>query len=84
MAVVANIIGATAPSVDVLILSNSLNGIAASGQLSFSVVIGELVENKNRGIYNAIVQATAIPFSVFGPVIMRVSCGNADSGTIIS
>ncbi|KAI5359648.1 Putative sugar transporter, major facilitator transporter Str1/Tri12, MFS transporter superfamily [Septoria linicola] len=71
LAVVGNIVGSTARSVDVVIVCNSINGLAASGQLSFSVVLGELVPNKNRGVYNAIVQATGIPFSVFGPVIMR-------------
>lgn len=56
-----------------LIACNCINGLAASGQLSFSVVLGELVSNRNRGIFNAIVLSTSVPVAVFGPPIARVS-----------
>jgi hypothetical protein len=49
MALVGNIIGASAQSVNQLIGTNCLNGLARAGQLSFSVIIGELVPNKQRG-----------------------------------
>lgn len=58
-----------------LIACNCINGLAAAGQLSFSVVLGELVSNKNRGVFNAVVLSTSVPFAVFGPPIMRVSLG---------
>ena len=54
-----------------LIATNCINGIAAAGQLSFSVVLGELVPNKQRGIFNAIVLSTSVPFAVFGPPVAR-------------
>lgn len=72
-AVLGNIIGSAARSIDMLTACNCINGLAAAGQLSFSVVLGELVSNKNRGNFNAIVLSTSVPFAVFGPVVMRVS-----------
>jgi hypothetical protein len=54
-----------------LIGPNTINGIAAAGQLSFSVVIGELVPNKLRGPFNALVLSTSVPFAVFGPPVAR-------------
>lgn len=54
-----------------LIATNCINGLAAAGQLSFSVVLGELVPNKQRGIFNAIVLSTSVPFAVFGPPVAR-------------
>lgn len=71
LAILGNIIGASAQSIEMLIATNCINGIAAAGQLSFSVVLGELVPNKNRGIFNAIVLSTSVPFAVFGPPIAR-------------
>ncbi|OBT82408.1 hypothetical protein VE02_08399 [Pseudogymnoascus sp. 03VT05] len=71
MALVGNIIGASAQSVNQLIGTNCLNGLAAAGQLSFNVAIGELVPNKLRGPFNALVLSTSIPFAVFGPPVAR-------------
>jgi len=68
---VGNIIGASAQSVNQLIATNCLNGIAAAGQLSFNVIIGELVPNKLRGPFNALILSTSIPFAVFGPPVAR-------------
>jgi predicted MFS family arabinose efflux permease len=71
MALVGNIIGASAQSVNMLIGTNCLNGLAAAGQLSFSVILGELVPNRRRGPFNALVLSTSIPFAVFGPPVAR-------------
>lgn len=54
-----------------LIATNTINGLAASGQLSFSVVLGELVPNRQRCLYNALVLSTSVPFAVFGPPVAR-------------
>jgi MFS family permease len=54
-----------------LIATNTINGLAAAGQLSFSVVLGELVPNRQRGPYNTIVLSTSMPFAVFGPPVAR-------------
>ncbi|KAK5115251.1 hypothetical protein LTR62_001451 [Meristemomyces frigidus] len=71
LAITGNIIAASAQDINMLIAANIINGLAASGQLSFSVVLGELVPNKSRGTYNAIVLSTSVPFAVFGPPIAR-------------
>jgi hypothetical protein len=71
MALFGNIIGASAQSVNQLIGTNCLNGLAAAGQLSFNVILGELVPNKQRGPFNALVLSTSVPFAVFGPPIAR-------------
>ncbi|KAH0542656.1 hypothetical protein FGG08_002979 [Glutinoglossum americanum] len=71
LGLVGNIIAATAQSVSTLIVANIFNGLAASGQLSFPVIIGELVPNRARGPYNVVVLFSSMPFAVFGPVIAR-------------
>lgn len=57
------IIGATAQGINVLIGSNLLNGIAAAGQLSFGIIIGELVPNKLRGPAITIIFLSSLPFA---------------------
>ncbi|KAE9983241.1 hypothetical protein EG328_010182 [Venturia inaequalis] len=71
LGLVGCIVGATAQSINVLIGSNLLNGIAAAGQLSFGIVIGELVPNKLRGPAITIIFLSSLPFAVFGPSIAR-------------
>lgn len=71
LAILGNILGAAAQNINMLIACNTINGLAAAGQLSFSVVLGELVPNKSRGTFNAIVLSTSVPFAVFGPPIAR-------------
>ncbi|KAK3636702.1 hypothetical protein LTR56_014003 [Elasticomyces elasticus] len=81
LALIGNIIGASAQSIEMLLATNTLNGLAASGQLSFNVILGELVPNKQRGTYNAIVLSTSVPFAVFGPPIARAFYENVPSLT---
>ncbi|KAF2465359.1 fungal trichothecene efflux pump [Lindgomyces ingoldianus] len=71
LSLIGNIIGASAQSINMLIATNSINGLAAAGQLSFNVVLGELVPNKLRGPINAFVLSTSVPFAVFGPPVAR-------------
>ena len=65
------ILGATSHSIAQLIVSNGCNGIAAAGQLSFGIILGELVPNKQRGPIVTLVFLSSLPFAVFGPVIAR-------------
>lgn len=51
--------------------TNSINGLAAAGQLSFHIILGELVPNSLRGPVNAFVLSTSVPFAVFGPPVAR-------------
>ncbi|KAF2473138.1 trichothecene efflux pump [Lindgomyces ingoldianus] len=66
------IVGGTAKSINTLIGANLMNGIAAAGQLSFGIVLGELVPNKHRGPIVTLVFLSSLPFAVFGPIIARL------------
>jgi hypothetical protein len=68
---IGNILGASAQTVNTLIATNTLNGLGGAGQLSFSVLIGELFPNKQRGPWNAFILLTCVPFAAFGPPIAR-------------
>ncbi|KAK4941407.1 hypothetical protein LTR10_018676 [Elasticomyces elasticus] len=65
------IIACTAKSIPVLIVGSALLGIAAAVQLSFGIVIGELIPNKYRGFGISFVFVAALPVAAFGPVIVR-------------
>lgn len=80
LGLVGCIVGATATSVDQLIGANGCNGIAAAGQLSFGIILGELVPNKQRGPIVTLVFFSSMPFAVFGPVIARSFILNTSSG----
>ncbi|KAF2024793.1 MFS general substrate transporter [Setomelanomma holmii] len=71
LSIVGNIVGATAHSIETLIAANACNGVAAAGQLSFGIVLGELVPNKQRGPIVTLVFMSSLPFAVFGPIIAR-------------
>ena len=57
------IVGATAQSINALIGANLCNGLAAAGQLSFGIVLGELVPNKHRGPIVTLVFLSSAPFA---------------------
>jgi MFS family permease len=65
------IIAATSHHVKTLIGGSALIGIAGAVQLSFPVIIGELVPNKHRPYANGAMYVFALPVSSFGPVIAR-------------
>lgn len=71
LGLVGCIIGATAKNIDTLIGANLCNGLAAAGQLSFGIILGELVPNKQRGPIVTLVFLSSLPFAVFGPIIAR-------------
>jgi MFS family permease len=74
------IIGGTAKNIDTLIGANLLNGIAAAGQLSFGIVLGELVPNKQRGPIVTLAFSSSLPFAVFGPLIARLFIERTSAG----
>ena len=80
LAVVGVIVAATAKNVGALIAAETMIGIAAAGQLSFGIVIGELVPNKIRGPAVTIIFLAAFPFAVFGPSIGRAWIDNTAAG----
>jgi len=57
------IVGATAKNIDTLVGANLMNGLAAAGQLSFGIVLGELVPNKHRGPIVTLVFLSSLPFA---------------------
>lgn len=73
------IVGSTAQSINQLIGANACNGLAAAGQLSFGIILGELVPNKQRGPIVTLTFFSSMPFAVFGPVIARSFIENTSS-----
>ena len=67
LGLVGCIVGCTATSVNALIGANLCNGIAAAGQLSFGIVLGELVPNKMRGPIVTLVFMSSTPFASKSP-----------------
>ncbi|KAK3697569.1 hypothetical protein LTR37_017400 [Vermiconidia calcicola] len=80
LGLVGNIVGASASSIEQLIGANGCNGLAAAGQLSFGIILGELVPNKHRGAMATVVFISSLPFAVFGPVIARSFILTTSSG----
>lgn len=80
LSIIGNIVGGTAHSIETLIAANACNGVAAAGQLSFGIVLGELVPNKQRGPIVTLVFASSLPFAVFGPIIARKFIDNTAAG----
>ncbi|OCK78705.1 MFS general substrate transporter [Lepidopterella palustris CBS 459.81] len=68
---IGNIIGASAQPVNSLIVTNTPNGLGGAGQLSFSVLVGELMPNRQRGPWNAAILFSCVPFAVFSPPIAQ-------------
>ncbi|KAH6679631.1 fungal trichothecene efflux pump [Halenospora varia] len=71
LALVGNIVAATAQSIPALIGATTLIGLAASTQLSFSFVSNELVPMKYRFLTNAWLYIWTIPISGLGPAISK-------------
>lgn len=57
------IVGYTAERIEMLIGANLCNGIGAAGQLPFGIILGELVPNKQRGPFVALVFFSSMPFA---------------------
>lgn len=79
LALIGCIIGSCAQSVGMLIAANICTGIAAAGQLSFGIVLGELVPNRMRGPIVTLVFMSSAPFAIFGPIIARLFIENTSS-----
>jgi len=71
LGLIGAIISGTAHRISVLIGGSALLGIAGAVQLSFPIVLGELVPTKHRPYANAAMWACGLPFTAFGPVIAR-------------
>lgn len=84
LSLIGCILGGTAKNVTMLIVANGCNGIGAAGQLSFGIVLGELVPNKQRGPIVTLVFLSSLPFAVFGPVIARSFINNTEPGWRVS
>jgi MFS family permease len=69
IALVGNIICASAFSMEQLIVGATVYGIGEATQLCFAIAIGELVMNKHRPIAISLLFGTTAPISTFGPLI---------------
>jgi len=69
LGVVGSIVGATSHNISGLIGATTIIGIAASSQLSYYYILGELVPMKYRFLANAIVYLMEIPSLALAPVI---------------
>lgn len=65
------VLGGTARGPAQLVAANGCSGLGAAGQLSFGIVVGELVPNRMRGPAVSLVFLSSLPFAVFGPVVAR-------------
>jgi len=63
LGLIGNIVGCTSQSINALIGANLCNGLAAAGQLSFGIILGELVPNKQRGPIVTLVFLSSLPFA---------------------
>lgn len=71
------IVGGTANNINTLVGANLMNGIGAAGQLSFGIVLGELVPNKHRGPIVTLVFASSLPFAgEFGTCSLKDTVAN--------
>ncbi|KAL1909663.1 hypothetical protein Sste5344_004511 [Sporothrix stenoceras] len=77
---IGSIIACTAHNIPVLIIGTALIGIGAGVQLSFGIVIGELIPNKYRGLGISCIFVSALPTTAFGPVIIRAIIDNTKAG----
>lgn len=80
LGLIGSIIAATATTVEQLIGATTLIGLAASSQISFTYVTGELVPVRHRFLVNGFVNGVNLPIGVFGPVIARSFIVNTSSG----
>lgn len=74
------VLGGAARNAAMLIVGMGFSGLGAAGQLSFGIVLGELVPNRRRGPVISLVFFTSFPFAVFGPVIARSLIENTAAG----
>ncbi len=69
LAVIGSIVCAVAYNINMVIGGTVLIGLAASTQLSFPFVVGEIVPMQYRFIANAFIYVWSIPFSGLGPLV---------------
>lgn len=80
LGLVGTVLGATARTIHVLIGANSLVGLGAAVQLSFPIIIGEMVPNRMRGWANGLLCIPSTPFAVFGPILARILASRTSAG----
>lgn len=69
--VIGSIMAATSKNINTLLGSTAFIGIAGAVQLSFSIVLQELVPYKHRGYAMALQFVLSFPFGCFSPVMAR-------------
>jgi MFS family permease len=77
---IGSIVGAVAKDIPTLIGATTLIGIGASTQVSFPIVVGELLPMKYRFYGNALIFIFCIPGSGFGPAVANAFILYTDVG----
>lgn len=77
---IGSIIGATAKDVNVLIGATVFIGIAAAVQLSYPLLVMEIVPNKYRGWAQGIITFLVLPSLGFGPIVGRTLVSLGEGG----
>lgn len=80
LSLVGCIVGATATRFEAIVGANLCNGLASAGQLSFEIVLGELMPNRHRGPIVTLVFLSSLPFVVFGGLISRLVAERKSAG----
>ncbi|KEF56729.1 uncharacterized protein A1O9_06919 [Exophiala aquamarina CBS 119918] len=71
LAVIGNVVCSRASGIDSFLAGTAMIGFASGVQVSFNLVLGELVAAKDRGPFNALIFAGSVPFSIFAPMVAR-------------
>lgn len=69
--VLGGIIGATSKNINVLIGATVFQGIAAAVQLSYPLLVMEIIPNKHRGWGQGLITLLVLPSLGFGPIVGR-------------
>lgn len=78
--VIGAIMGTTAPNINMLIGSTVFTGIAAACQLTYLLLVMEIVPNKLRGWAQGVITLLVLPSLGFGPVVGRTIAQNVVGG----
>lgn len=71
LAMIGNVVCSRASGTNAFLAGTAMIGVASGVQVSFNLVLGELVAAKDRGPFNALIFAWSIPFSIFAPTVAR-------------
>ncbi|KAF2007662.1 siderophore iron transporter, partial [Amniculicola lignicola CBS 123094] len=78
--VIGGIIGATSKDVNMLIGASVMQGIGCAVQLSYPLLVMEIIPNKYRGWGQGMITLLVLPSLGFGPIVARTIVQNVAGG----